>query len=102
MSVNKVSVAKGSTLPTVASTAVACIQSDRGRSHAIGRRTATTASAASVGEVDLDAAAVELLLVEAADGRLGLTGRGEGDEAEAAGAASLAIAHHNGLREAQA
>ena len=58
--------------------------------------TATT-SGTRVGEVDLDAAAVELLLVEAADGRLGLTRRGEGDEAEATGAASLTVTHHDRL-----
>lgn len=59
----------------------------------------TSASTASVSEVDTDVPAVELLLVEAVDGTLCLTGRAEGDETEAARAAGIAIAHHDRLKK---
>lgn len=59
---------------------------------------ASTTAAAGVGEVNLDAPAVELLLVEGSDRSLGLLGGAEGDEAEAAGATSLTVAHHNVLK----
>lgn len=58
----------------------------------------TSASTAGVGEVDTDVPAVQLLLVEAVDGTLCLTGRAEGDETEAARAAGIAIAHHDRLK----
>ena len=60
--------------------------------------TASSTGAAGVGEVNADATAVELLLVEAGDRVLGLVGRGVGDETETAGATSVAIAHHDRLQ----
>ena len=60
--------------------------------------TSTAATAAArVGKVNLDATTVELLLVEAGDRVLGLAVGAEGDEAEATGAASLTVTHHDRL-----
>ena len=76
----------------VASTTVAT------RASAVASTAASAAGAAGVGEVDADAAAVELLLVEAGDGVLGLDRGAEGDEAEATRTARVAIAHHDRLQ----
>jgi len=60
---------------------------------------ATGAGARGVGEVDTDVATVQLLLVEALNGGLSLIGGLEGDEAEAARAASLAVLHDNAVND---
>jgi len=59
----------------------------------------TSASSASstvtVGKVDPDPTAIELLLVEAIDGGISLFAASEGDETEATRAAGFTIAHHD-------
>ncbi|TFY60778.1 hypothetical protein EVG20_g7298 [Dentipellis fragilis] len=59
----------------------------------------TSAAALGIGEVDANSPAVELLLVQVVDGGVSLLAGAVGDEAEAAGAASLAIAHDDRLWE---
>lgn len=54
-----------------------------------------TSSATIVGKVDLDPAAVELLLVEGLDRSISLLGGTESDKTEASRASSVAIAHHD-------
>lgn len=77
----------------------------RRRSTATGENesltsTAASAAAAGVGQVDANAPAVELLLVEVGDGGVRLSTGAVGDETEAAGTASVAITHHDGLLDA--
>jgi len=50
---------------------------------------------ASVGKVDLDPTAIELLIVEVLDGAISLGFVSEGDETEATRAAGFTIAHHD-------
>lgn len=59
--------------------------------------TARTAGSALGSTVDLDGATLELLLVQVVDGVLSTGIVGKGDEAETAGAASLAITDNNGI-----
>lgn len=56
---------------------------------------------ARVREVNLDAPAIELLVVEAGDGGFGLSGAAEGHKSEAARATCVAIAHDDGLQKGQ-
>lgn len=61
--------------------------------------TTSTTAALSVGEVNANPPAVELLLVEVVDGGVRLLRSTESDEAEAARATSLAIPHDDGLNK---
>jgi hypothetical protein len=60
-------------------------------SSAVASTVASSARGLRVGEVDADAAAVKVLVVEAVDGTVGLVLRGEGDEAEAARLSGLTV-----------
>ena len=66
----------------------------------VGKQTSSSSSTAitiTVGKIDPDPSAIEVLLVEAIDGGVSLLTATEGDETEAARATGIAVAHHDGL-----
>jgi hypothetical protein len=84
--------ATGATATTAVATATAATAAEATATAA------TTASRALLGLVHAQRTAVEHLPVHALDGLLGLLRRAHGDEAEATGAAGLAVAHQVDVR----
>jgi hypothetical protein len=64
-------------------------------SSTISSSSTSSTTRPGVGHVDLDPSAIELLFVETLDGVIGLFHSAEGDKAEAARTAGVAIAHHD-------
>jgi len=61
----------------------------------IGRQTSSSSTAVTVGKIDLDPSAIELLPVEAFDGGVSLLAATECDETEATRAVGVTITHHD-------